>query len=155
MDLGSHEHSLDRQYRQLHCSLDNLDKTSDEFQVFLMQIYQEFPTFSSLTNIYTACCTRGSYRYAGFFNKWLHEVTKKMCSTIILCFLHYYRTIGKYKMPTFNQHMFIKGLTYFKMLPQPVFILASCNQITFLELGANRVLHFLFSAASLKQSLPI
>ncbi|XP_072271306.1 poly [ADP-ribose] polymerase 2 isoform X1 [Pyxicephalus adspersus] len=33
MDLGSHEHPLDRQYRQLHCSLEPLDKSSDEFQI--------------------------------------------------------------------------------------------------------------------------
>ncbi|XP_040208464.1 poly [ADP-ribose] polymerase 2 isoform X4 [Rana temporaria] len=50
MDLGSHEHSLDRQYRQLHCSLDNLDKTSDEFQ--LIERYLK-TTHASTHNDYT------------------------------------------------------------------------------------------------------
>ncbi|XP_075068840.1 poly [ADP-ribose] polymerase 2 [Mixophyes fleayi] len=33
LDLGSHEHPADRQYRQLHCTLETLDKTSSDFQI--------------------------------------------------------------------------------------------------------------------------
>ncbi|XP_068097266.1 poly [ADP-ribose] polymerase 2 [Hyperolius riggenbachi] len=33
MDLGSHEHPVDRQYRQLQCSFETLEKTTDEFQL--------------------------------------------------------------------------------------------------------------------------
>ncbi|XP_077317279.1 poly [ADP-ribose] polymerase 2 isoform X3 [Lithobates pipiens] len=50
MDLGSHEHLLDRQYRQLHCSLENLEKTSDEFQ--LIERYLK-TTHASTHNDYT------------------------------------------------------------------------------------------------------
>ncbi|KAM9330785.1 poly [ADP-ribose] polymerase 2 [Gastrophryne carolinensis] len=33
MDLGSHEHPVDRQYRQLHCSMKPLNKASEEFKL--------------------------------------------------------------------------------------------------------------------------
>ncbi|XP_044137189.1 poly [ADP-ribose] polymerase 2-like [Bufo gargarizans] len=33
LDLRSHEHPVDRQYRQLHCNLEPLDKKSSEFQL--------------------------------------------------------------------------------------------------------------------------
>uniref|UniRef100_A0A8C5Q305 NAD(+) ADP-ribosyltransferase n=1 Tax=Leptobrachium leishanense TaxID=445787 RepID=A0A8C5Q305_9ANUR len=35
MELGSHEHPADRQYRQLHCTLEPLEHTSDTFQVHI------------------------------------------------------------------------------------------------------------------------
>ncbi|KAM5194152.1 poly [ADP-ribose] polymerase 2 isoform 2-T2 [Mantella aurantiaca] len=50
MDLGSHEHPLDRQYRQLHCLLDPLGKASDEFQ--LIERYLK-TTHASTHNDYT------------------------------------------------------------------------------------------------------
>ncbi|XP_018425532.1 PREDICTED: poly [ADP-ribose] polymerase 2 isoform X2 [Nanorana parkeri] len=50
MDLGSHEHPLDRHYRQLQCSLEPLGKTSDEFQ--LIECYLK-TTHASTHNDYT------------------------------------------------------------------------------------------------------
>ncbi|XP_063769523.1 poly [ADP-ribose] polymerase 2 [Pseudophryne corroboree] len=50
LDLGTHEHPADRQYRQLHCTMEILDKASNDFQLIERYLQSTHaPTHSDYT----------------------------------------------------------------------------------------------------------